>query len=178
MARSDRTQWENTRKRKIFFKVRVGEEHTEYKAVYDGLELEGETMGDKNDIKDVVRRIILAPSDLPDSIVKAAITVTSHVSSAIYSRAKEAWAGIGVEFGDNESLKLSASLYYYIDDDTDESGWAGEVAASFSGYDGLVVDSYHRVIKRVDFGEDVDVMALFRMLVRVARHAYNAYPTV
>jgi hypothetical protein len=80
-----------------------------------------------------------------------------------------------VEFGDNESLKLSANLYYYIDNDTDECGWTGEVVASFSGYDGLVVDAYHRVTKRVDFGVDVDVMALFRMLLRAARHAYNAY---
>jgi len=178
MVRTNTAQGENSNKRRVFFKVKVGSEYTEYKAVYSGIEFEGVTMGDKKDVKDVVRRMILAHAELPDYVVKAAIVVSSHISSAITSRAWEAWAGVGVEFGDDERLKLSASLYYYIDDDTDEAGWAGEVTASFSGYDGLMVDALHKVVKRVEFGPEVDVVGLYRMLLKVARHAYNAYPKV
>jgi hypothetical protein len=178
MAGTKTTSGESPNKKKVLFKVKVGDEYTEYKAVYGDIQIEGHTMGDKKDIKDVVRRIILAPNELPDYVVRAAVMVTNHISSAVHSRAWEAWAGIGVEFGDDERLKLSASVYYYIDDDTDEAGWAGEVVATFSGYDGLMVDASHRVIKNVDFGPDVDVMALYRILLTVARHAYNAYSVV
>jgi hypothetical protein len=178
MVRTEIPQENGPRKKRMFLKVKVGSEHTEYKASYDGLEFEGVTMGDKKDVKDVVRRIILAPNDPPDFVVKAAIMVTNHVSSAAHSRAWEAWGGVGVEFGDDEKLKLSASLYYYIDDDTNEAGWHGEVAATFSGYDGLLADSMHKVVKSIDFGESVDVVGLYRLLLRVARHAYNAYPAV
>jgi hypothetical protein len=173
MVRTNTTRGESPNKKKVLFKVKVGDEYTEYKAVYGDIQIEGHTMGDKKDIKDVVRRIILAPNELPDYVVRAAIMVTSHISSAVHSRAWEAWAGIGVEFGDDERLKLSASLYYYIDDDV--AGWAGVVVATFSGYDGLMVDASHSVIKNVDFGPDVDVVVLYRMLLAVARHAYNAY---
>jgi hypothetical protein len=178
MARTKNSQGDGQHKKKVLFKVKVGDEYTEYKAVYGDIQIEGHTMGDKKDIKDVVRRIILAHKELPDYVVRAAIMVTNHISSAVQSRAWEAWAGVGVEFGDDERLKLSASLYYYIDDDADEAGWAGEVVATFSGYDGLMVDAGHRVIKNVDFGPDVDVMALYRALLTVARHAYNACPAV
>jgi hypothetical protein len=178
MVRTETPQENGPRKKRIFFKVKVGGEYTEYIAVWDGLEIEGVTMGDKNDVKDVVRRIIRARNELPDSIIKAAIMVTNHISSAVNSRVWEAWAGVGVEFGDDERLKLSASLYYYIDDDADEAGWAGEVVATFSGYDGLMVDATHRVVDKVDFGESLDVVGLYRLLLRVARHAYNAYPAV
>jgi hypothetical protein len=178
MARTKNSQGDGQHKKKVLFKVKVGDEYTEYKAVYGDIQIEGHTMGDKKDIKDVVRRIILAHKELPDYVVRAAVMVTNHISSAVHSRAWEAWAGVGVEFGDDERLKLSASLYYYIDDDTDEAGWAGEVVATFSGYDGLMVDASHKVIKNVDFGPDVDVLALYRTLLTVARHAYNAYPVV
>jgi hypothetical protein len=178
MVRTETPQENGSRKKKVFFKVKVGSEHTEYKAAYDGLEFEGVTMGDKKDVKDIVRRMILAHDDPPDSVVRAAILVTNHMSSAVYSRAKDAWAGVTVEFGDYESIALSGRLYYYIDDETEERGWTGYVSATFSGNDGLVVDSTHKVVKSVDFGESVDVMELFRLLMRVARHAYNAYPTV
>jgi hypothetical protein len=178
MAKQKIPHGEPTHKKKVYLKVKVSDEETQYKALYDGLEIEGVTMGDKNDIRDLVRRIILAPSDPPDNVIRAAILVTSHISSAIYSRAKHAWAGVTVEFGDYESISLSARLYYYIDDETEERGWAGDASATFSGNDGLVVDSTHKVVKSLDYGEEVDVMDLFRTLVRLARHAYNAYPTV
>jgi hypothetical protein len=178
MVRTETPQENGSQKKRVFFKVKVGSEHTEYKAVYGGLEFEGVTMGDKKDVKDVVRRMILAYNDPPDSVNRAAILVTNHISSAVYSRAKDAWAGMAVEFGDYESITLSVRLYYYIDDETEERGWAGEAVATFSGNDGLVVDATHKVVKRLDFGENVDVVELFRLLMRVARHAYNAYPAV
>ena len=163
-------------RKKVFFKIKVGEEYTEYEAAYNGLKIEGVTMGDKNDVRDVVRRIISARREPPERVVKAATGVVSYVVSAIHLGAKDVWGGMAVEFGDDERLKLSVNIYYYIDDDNDTSGWAGEVAATFDGYDGLVIDATHKVSKSVSFKE-VNAAALHKTLLEVAKHAYNAWPS-
>ncbi len=175
MAEAKIPQGEKPRK-KVFFKIKVGEEYTEYTAFYESLKIEGVTMGDKKDIKDVVRRIIFGDNELPEKIIRAAMGVASYVVSAIHTGAEEAWGGMAVEFGDDERLKLSAELYYHIDDNEDLSGWAGEVVATFAGYDGLMVDAIHKVSKSVSFGKDVNAIELYRALLEVAKHAYNAWP--
>ncbi len=173
MAKTKIPQWESSKK-KVFFKMKKGEKYTEYTAVYEGLEIRGRTVGEKFEIKDVVRRIILAESEPPESILKAAIGVASYVGSTvtINSRAKEVWGAVAVEVGLGDKLRLNAMLYHV--DNTDEIGWHGEVSALFVGSDGLINDAMHKVIKWMDFGEEVDIMALYRELLRVARHAYNA----
>jgi len=177
MAEGENPRGERRPKKKLRLKVKTDIEYTEYEASYDCLQIDGITIGDKNDVKLIVRRIISAPREPPEFVVKAGVMVTNHISGAINSRAREAWAGVGVEFGDNESLRLSASLHFYIDDDTEEAGWVGEAKADFSGFDGYMVDSSHSVVKRLSFGKEVDVMAVYRALLVVARHAYNAYPS-
>ncbi len=172
MAKTKIPQWEPSKK-KVFFKMKKGEKYTEYTAVYEGLEIRGRTVGEKNEIKDVVRRIILAESEPPEGVLKAAIGVASYVASNVTTntRAREVWGVVAVEIGLGDRLRLSAALYQY---DADESGWRGEVAAMFTGNDGLIDDAMHKVIKWMDFGEEVDIMALYRELLRVSRHAYNA----
>jgi len=177
MARSKTTPEEGPTKKRVFLKVRAGGAETEYTAVYEDLEFGGLTRGGKDDVKKVLRRIIRAYNEPPEDVVKAAIMVINHILSAVNLGIKEAWAGVSVELGDNDKLTLRIYLYHYIDNEKDESGWAGEVKASFSGYDGMLVDSSHTVIKRVNYGEDVDAMGLYRELIRVARHAYNAWPS-
>jgi hypothetical protein len=177
MVRSKITPEEGPTKKKVFLKVRAGGAETEYTAVYKDLEIGGLTRGGRSDVKKVLRRIIRAYNDLPEDVVRAAITVINHILSAVNLGVKEAWGGVSVEVGDNDKLTLRISLYHYIDNERDESGWAGEIKASFIGYDGLFADSSHTVIKRVNYGEDIDAMSLYRELIRVARHAYNAIPS-
>jgi hypothetical protein len=178
MARANTPQREGRGKKKVFFKVRVGEEYTEYKAVYDGYEFEGVTMGDKNDVREIVRRILRAVNDPPERVVRATVLVVDYIASAVNSGAEVAWGGMAVGFGQNERLKLGANLHYLVvDDPEDLGGWVGEVMASFDGSDGFMVESFHKVVKRVLFGDEVDVMRLYRELLRVARHAYNAWPS-
>jgi hypothetical protein len=178
MARGNTEHGEGPTKKKVFLKVRVGEEHTEYTAAYDGLKFEGVTMGDKDDVKAVVRRMIRAVNELPDSVVKAAILVVNHVASTVSHGAKMTWGGLAVEFGDDERLKLGASLSYIVDDDPEEpEGWVGELMATFSGYDGIMVDSFHKVQMSVSLGVQIDYIRLYRDLLRIARHAYNAWPS-
>jgi hypothetical protein len=175
MASSKITPEEGPTKRKVFLKVRVSGAETEYTAAYEGLEFGGLTRGGKDDVKKVLRRIIRAYYEPPEDVVKAAVTVINHILSAVNIGAKEAWAGVSVELEDKDKLTLRIYLYHYIDNERDESGWAGEVKASFFGYDGMLPESTHTVIKRVDYGEDVDAFSLYRELIRVARHAYNAW---
>jgi hypothetical protein len=169
-------KWEPSKK-KIFFKMKKDEKYTKYTAVYEGLEIRGRTVGEKNEIKDVVRRIILAENEPPESVLKAAIGVASYVASTVTTntRAKEVWGVVAVDIGLNDRLRLYIVLYQYADNNTDESGWAGEVAAEFTGTDGLIDKATHKVIRWMNFGEDVDIMALYRELLRVSRHAYNAW---
>jgi len=175
MARHETPQ--GPTKKRVFLKVKVGEEYTEYVASYEGVQIEGLTMGGKEDIKDVVRRVIRAYNEPPDIVVRAAVSVVNHVMSAVRLGAKVVWGGVGVEFGDDERLKLSVYLYSYIDDETDQHGWEGEVVASFSGYDGIMVDSSHKVVKKVSYGREIDYMGLYRELIKVARYAYNFWPS-
>jgi hypothetical protein len=173
-----RNNGEGPTKKRVHLKVRVGEEHTEYTASYDGLEFEGVTMGGKDDVKAVVRRMIRAVNEPPDSVVKAVILVVNHVASTVNHGAKMTWGGLAVEFGDDERLKLGVSLHYTDDDDSEESeGWAGELVATFSGYDGIMVDSFHKVQMSVSLGVQIDYIKLYRDLLRIARHAYNAWPS-
>jgi hypothetical protein len=171
-------KWEPNKK-KVYFKMKKGEKYTEYVAVYEGLEIRGRTVGEKNEIKDVVRRIILAESEPPEGVLKAAIGVASYVASTVTTntRAEEVWGVVAVEIGLGDRLRLSVVLYQHADNNTDESGWAGEVSAEFAGNDGLIDKAIHKVIKWMDFGEEVDIMALYRELLRVSRHAYNALNT-
>jgi len=173
-----RAEFPQRGKKRVFFKVKVGGEYTEYVASYERIQIEGITMGDKNDVRDVVRRIVRAANEPPEGVAKAAIRVVDYIASAVNSGAKVAWGGMAVEFGDDERLKLGVSIHnIVVDDPEDLGGWSGEVVASFDGYDGFMVESFHKVVKRVLFGDEVDVVRLYRELLGVARHAYNAWPS-
>jgi hypothetical protein len=180
MAKNNIKHREGRIKRRVFLKVVAGEGHTKYLAAYEGLEIEGVTKGGKDDVKEVLRRIIRAPNEPPDAVVRAAILVVNHIMSAVHSDVREVVSGVGIDLSDdNEMLKLKARLRYYVDNKTDhaflQTGWTGVVVASFFGHDGIAADSNHKVIKRVEYGRELDVIGLYRELVRVARHAYNAW---
>ncbi len=170
---------EGVNKKKAFFKVEVGEKFTEYKLVYGGLELWGRTVGTKENIKDIVRRIIQAHNEIPGGVANAAIVLANYIASmaSINSEARALSGSVEVvcELGGSvSSVRLGVNLYYHADYDTGESGWRGEVEAVFRGNDGYIGDAIHEVLRSVDFGDTIDVVHLYRELLKVARHAVNA----
>jgi hypothetical protein len=164
------------RNKRVFFKVKIGEKYTEYSAIHWELEIWGKTVGTKDNIKDVVRRIILARKGVTYGVDKAAIGLANYIASmASFDPGSRAiWGGAEVALGSGDTLELAVGLYYVTDYDSGDSWWRGEVEAVFYGNDGLVGDAVHKVVRRIDFREVVDVARLYRELVRVARHALNA----
>jgi hypothetical protein len=175
MAEIKISECKELRKKRVLFKVRVGENFTEYKAVYDGLEIWGKTVGTKENIKDLVKRIISAADTLPENAIRAAMGLANYVVSmaSINPSARVVLGGVEVVYGPGDRLKLGAGLYYITDYDVGGSRWRGEVEAVYYGNDGLTVNAVHKVVRRLDFKEVVDAVSLYRELLRVARHAIN-----
>ena len=178
MAETQTKNREGPHKKTIFFKVNTGEKFTEYKAVYEDLELWGKTVGTKEDIKNVVRRIISADNGVPDSVAMAAMGLANYIaltaSISINASIREVMGAVEVVYGLDGRLKLGAGLYYITNYDDVESVWRGEVEAVYHGNDGLIDNAIHKVVKRLEFSEVVDATRLYRELLKVARHAINA----
>jgi hypothetical protein len=175
MAETKTTRREGPHKKTIFLRVNTGEKFTEYKAVYKDLELWGKTVGTKENIKDIVRRIISADNGVPDGATKAAMGLANYVAiTASINSARAVMGVVDVVYGPGDRLKLGAGLYYITDYNNGESMWRGEVEAVYHGNDGLIDNAIHKVVKRLEFGEVVDATRLYRELINVARHAINA----
>ena len=176
MAGAKTTHQGGPHKKTIFFRVNTGEKFTEYKAVYEDLELWGKTVGTKENIKDIVRRIISADNGVPDGVTKAAMGLANYIASmaSINASARVVMGFVEVVYGPGDRLKLGASLYYITDYNEGESVWRGEVEAVYHGNDGLIDNAIHKVVKRLEFSEVVDATRLYRELLKVARHAINA----
>ncbi len=171
---------ESLQKIKIFLKVKLGKKYTEYKAVYKKLEIWGKTVGTKENVKDIVRRIISAPNTILDSgVTRAVIGLANYVVSmiSINSSSRVVWGVVEVACESGDRLKLGASLYYVTDYDAGKSWWCGEVEAVYYGNDGLIGGAIHKVVRRFKFKEEADIVRLYRELLRVARHAINASST-
>jgi hypothetical protein len=176
MAETKTTHQGGLHKKTIFFRVNTGEKFTEYKAVYEDLELWGKTVGTKENIKDIVRRIISADNGVPDGAAVAAVGLANYVATmaTINASARVVMGAVEVAYGPGDRLKLGAGLYYVTDYNDGESMWRGEVEAVYHGNDGLIDNAIHKVVKRLEFGEVVDATRLYRELLKVARHAINA----
>ena len=176
MSKTEVSQQEGLQKKKVFFRVKLGEKFTEYKAVYGRVELWGKTVGTRDNIKDIVRRIIRAPNGIPDSVTNAAIGLSNYIASmaSINSSSRVVWGGVELVYGPGCRLKLGVGLYYVTDYDTGKgSMWRGEVEAVYMGNDGYIGNAIHKVVRPIVFKE-IDVVWLYCGLLRVARHAINA----
>lgn len=176
MAKTKIPQRAAQQKKKVFIKVKVGEKFTVYKAVCQELEIWGKTVGTKDNIKNIVRQIISAHKGITYGVDKAAIGLANYIASmALVNSSSRVVVGVvEVALGSGDTLKLGVGLYYVTDYDTGESGWRGEVGAVYFGNDGYIGNAIHKVVRRLDFKEVVDVARLYCELVRVARHAFNA----
>jgi hypothetical protein len=176
MARTKIPQPTAQQKKKVFIKVKIGESFTEYKAVYQDLEIWGKTVGTKDNIKGIVRRIISAHKGVTYGVDKAAVGLAYYIASmvSINADSRVIWGGAEVALGSGGRLKLAVGLYYMTNYDVGESWWRCEVEAVYYGNDGFIGNAIHKVVRRLNFKEVVDVARLYRELLGVARHAINA----
>jgi hypothetical protein len=144
-----------------------------YTARHNDLEVSGYT-SDKVFYRETVQRILSAPREAPDSVYRIAELVVRHVSAAVAELGADyVTVGMAAEVECCARLTVHVYLTYLHDVGT----WRGAVEATFEGRDGRS-EGVHVVKKRIEFSGDVDIEALRREVIRVARHAYNAYSNV
>jgi hypothetical protein len=151
---------------------------TSYKASYEDLEFEGDTVGDETDIKDVLARMLAASKDIPDSLRTLVSLVVGYVELMVNAGVWYVTTSYGYEFrGDCAVGAKVSAIYEFGGDggDNDYVGWVVTLRAYFEGYDGLTYDARHDVKKTLRPGEKLDIDNLRTELFSLVRMAYNTY---
>jgi len=158
-------------KNDIFFEINKIPGGVQYAARSGDLEISG-TTNDRIFYEETVARIINAPREPPDDVYKMAEFMAKHVETAVADfGADYVTMGMATEVACCTKLTLHVHLTYLHDDGV----WRGAVESSYDGRDGPHSTGVHLVKKRIEFSGDVDAEALKREIIRIAKHAYNAY---
>ena len=146
--------------------------HYRHVAERGSFEVSGHT-SDRIFYEEIVRRIVSAPRDPPEDVYKIADLVVKHVSTAVAELGADYVSmGMATEVAIGARLSIHIYLTYLHDDEI----WMGSIEATFDGRDGRHSEGTHVVKKRVEFAEIIDAAEALRgEIIRVARHAYNAY---
>jgi len=159
---------------RIILKTKKSDEFTDYEAKVGGvMELSGYTQGGRDQVKQVIRRVLKAERPLPRRVEEIAANVVRHVLLWIeVYKVEGVAAGMTVELGEYSDITIYAALYYEAG-----RGWVAELRAVFDGFDGFTYSARHRVVKEVKLGRRLDNSTdlLLRELMKLARYAYNAY---
>ncbi len=158
-------------KKEVFFETLKTPGGVQYVVRRGGdFEISGYT-SDRIFYEETVRRIMNAPRDPPDDVYKMADLVVKHISTAVAELGADYVSmGIASEVAIGARLSIHVYLTYLHDDEI----WRGSIEATFDGRDGRHSEGTHVVKKRVEFS-NIDAETLRREIIRVARHAYNAY---
>ena len=152
--------------KKVFFEINKSPYGVHYTAKYFDLEISGNTT-DRIFYEETVNRIINAPKEPPEDVYKMADLVVKYVATAVAELgAGYVTIGMATEVAVGSRLGIHIYLTYLRDDEV----WRGAVEATFDGRD----EGVHVVKKRLEFS-GIDAEALKREVIRVAKHAYNAY---
>ena len=164
----------NDAKTKIILKVKKSDWFIDYEAKVGGvMELSGYTQGGRDQVKQVIRRVLKAEKPLPRRVEEIATNVVRHIALWVeVYKVEGAAAGMTADLGEYSSITIYAALYYETD-----RGWMAELRAVLDGSDGFTHNARHRVVKTVKLGRELDgrIDMLLKGLMKVARHTYNAY---
>jgi hypothetical protein len=167
-----------------------------YYAWTGGIEFSGYTPGYAKDVEEILRRMIIAPWEPPDTIIRTAKLVFEHVEHYLQhiDVLSDDFIGTAVDYEDPEAPYASFTLYIEVETKQvfiidrivsggkevlgpAELGWVMTFIANYEGYDGFGGDSKHKVKRRVGFKGRVDPNVVWSEMMRVIRHAVNAMPT-
>ncbi len=157
-------------KKEVFFETLKTPDGVQYAVRRGDFEISGHT-SDRVFYRETVERIISASRDPPEDVYKMADLVVKHVSTAVAELGADYVSmGMAAELAIGARLAVHVYLTYLHEDEV----WRGSIEATFDGRDGRHSEGTHVVKKRVEFS-DIDTETLRREIIRVARHAYNAY---
>jgi len=162
------TQNRNPGPENVFFEINKVPGGIQYAARSGDLEISGTTTVF---YKETVERIINAPREPPEDVHKMAEFMAKHVETAVAEfGADYVTMGMATEVACCTRLTLHIYLTYLHDEEI----WRGAVESSYDGRDGPHSTGVHVVKKCIEFSGDIDIEALKREMIRVARHAYNS----
>ncbi|MFZ8809634.1 MAG: hypothetical protein ACO2PN_16215 [Pyrobaculum sp.] len=132
----------------------------------------GYTLGGRDEVRDIIRRVLRGRKPLPDHIKEVVAIVAKQVLLwADAYKLKGAVAGMRVEAGKYADISINATLYYDYE-------WTAELIAVLDGFDGFT-DTWHKIEKRINLGKRLDTAAasllLQKNLLKVVKYAYNIY---
>jgi hypothetical protein len=157
-----------TQKKRVFLRVWESEPEddgrTHYHARVGKLEIEGWLYyGDREDIKELVRRALKGAEELPERISKAVDSVVNHLVTVIQLGSTTAAAHAGFDIGgENMGLSFTVEMFY------GDNNWTVEVRAVHQTRNGRHILSKRTTLSRVT------TEALRGLVARVVRQAYNA----
>jgi len=160
-------------KTKSFFEVHTTKDGTQYMAMRGDIEVSGFTTSRTRAVVErIVERVFEASREPPPNVSMVADKLTDYVVAMITQFGSE-YVSVSTTVKAGEAkMTFSISLTYYSDEKVSE--WRGYVEALAEGKDGKKSEGRHLVKRRVVFADDVSGFSLYRELMRVARHAYNA----
>jgi len=160
-------------KNQNFFEVRTTKEGTQYMAVRGDIEVSGFTTSRTRAVVErIVERVFEASREPPPAVSTAADKLIDYVELMIKQfRTEYVSTSVTIKVGDFK-MTLGIYLTYYSDEKVSE--WRGNVEALAEGKDGKKSEGRHLVKRRVVFADDVSGFKIYRELMTVARHAYNA----
>ena len=167
-----------------------------YRAWANGIEFRGSTAGFAKDVEKILRRMIKAPWEPPEVVVRTAKLVYEHIEHYLkyIDVFGDDFVGTAVDYRDPEAIWASFTLYIEVESlqvhiiervvnngredlGPAEPGWAMTFMARYEGYDGYDGHGEHEVRRRVVFKGRIDPNVVWNEMMRVIRHAVNAMPT-
>jgi hypothetical protein len=167
-----------------------------YRAWANGIEFSGSTAAYAKEVEEILRRMIKAPWEPPETVTKTAKLVFEHIEH--YLRHIDVFGddfiGTATDYRDPEAIWASFVLFIEVETQRvyiiervenngrvdlgpSEPGWVMTFIAKYVGYDGYDGDGEHEVRRRVGFKGHINPNVVWNELMRVVRHAVNAMPT-
>jgi hypothetical protein len=181
---------------KLYVRVDPRSGLSHYRAWANNIEFRGATLGYAKDVETILRRMIVAPWEPPDVVVRTAKLVLEHIEHYLrhIDILGDDFIGTAVDYEDPEAPYASFTLYIEVETQrvqiiditesggrvdlgTAEPGWVMTFIAKYEGYDGYDGDGEHEVRRRVGFKGRIDPDVVRNEMLRVIRHAVNAMPT-
>lgn len=157
--------------KKVFFEITKSPYGVHYTAKHFDLEISGNTT-DRIFYEETVNRIISASKEPPEDVYRMADLVVRHVVTAVAELGADyVTIGMTTQVAAGSKLGIHVYLTYLHDYEV----WRGAIETTLDGRDGRHSEGVHVVKKRLEFSDIVDAEVLKREVIRVARHAYNAY---
>jgi hypothetical protein len=160
------------------------------------IEFKGTTLGYREDILKILRRMVRAEAEPPEVVVRTARLLHEHIEA--YLRHIDVMGddliGTAVDYVDPETPYRSFTLRMEVSTKQVDvmglvasgggehlgpavSGWLTAIVAEFKGYDGSDGNGRHMVRRKLVFKGRIDSEVVWRELLATVRRAVNALPT-